>query len=301
MQVWKEKDQPFVYFFTLYSEDGRRQTYFSVSNEGVEWSPRIRLAAIGKGHYHISGLHRNKAGTAFNYHPIETGLNSRTNLYYMETRDFGRSWLAADGTQLQTPLTEPENAALVHNYEKEALLVYMKDLTFDAIGRPAILFLTSRSFEPGPGSGPRVWRTAFWTGSRWNIHQVAASDNNYDMGSLYLEPNGIWRVIAPTERGAQTFNPGGEVSMWLSRNQGRTWRKEKDLTADTPLNHSYVRRPVNAHPDFYAFWADGHGRFPSQSRLYFCNKKGEVFVLPHLMKNLSEKPLRLATELAPPK
>ena len=40
------------------------------------------------------------------------------------------------------------------------------------------------------------------------------------------------------------------------------------------------RRPVNAHDDFYAFWADGHGRQPSASSLYFCTKAGDVYRLP---------------------
>jgi len=48
---------------------------------------------------------------------------------------------------------------------------------------------------------------------------------------------------------------------------------------------------VNAHPDFYAFWADGNGRQPSVSRLYFCNRQGDVFVLPERMGGESEKPL----------
>ena len=43
---------------------------------------------------------------------------------------------------------------------------------------------------------------------------------------------------------------------------------------------SEVRKTVNAHPDFYAFWADGHARQPSDSRLYFCNQRGDVRMLP---------------------
>ena len=61
---------------------------------------------------------------------------------------------------------------------------------------------------------------------------------------------------------------------------------------ESPLNHSYVRRPVNARDDFYALWADGNARSPSQSKLYFCNKKGEVFLLPPRMEQEMERPLR---------
>jgi hypothetical protein len=55
---------------------------------------------------------------------------------------------------------------------------------------------------------------------------------------------------------------------------------QKQLTQNSRYNHTYARRPVNAHPDFYALWADGHGRQPSESRLYFCDREGNVFMLP---------------------
>ena len=40
-------------------------------------------------------------------------------------------------------------------------------------------------------------------------------------------------------------------------------------------------------------WADGNARKPSESRLYFCNKAGDVFVLPAKMEADSVKPERL--------
>ena len=84
--------------------------------------------------------------------------------------------------------------------------------------------------------------------------------------------------------GPQAYNPGGEMVMWTSTDEGETWSKVADLTHDSPYNHTYARRPVNAHPDFYAFWADGHGRRPSASRLYFCDQSGRhVWRLPEKM------------------
>ena len=38
-----------------------------------------------------------------------------------------------------------------------------------------------------------------------------------------------------------------------------------------------------AHPDFYALWADGHGREPSVSSLYFSDREGNVWRLPEHM------------------
>ena len=69
-----------------------------------------------------------------------------------------------------------------------------------------------------------------------------------------------------------------------------TWARTRQLTYDSKYNHTYARRPVNAHPDFQAFWADGHGRALSPSRLYFCNKVGEVFAMPVTMKSPTARP-----------
>ena len=33
-------------------------------------------------------------------------------------------------------------------------------------------------------------------------------------------------------------------------------------------------------PEQLAFWADGHGRQPSVSRLYFCDKALNVYLMP---------------------
>jgi hypothetical protein len=120
---------------------------------------------------------------------------------------------------------------------------------------------------------------------------MTTTHNNYDMGSLYIEDGGVWRVIAPTETGPQPYNTGGEMAMWVSRDQGETWELVRQLTADSERNHSYARRPENVHPEFYALWADGHGRQPSESLLYFADRDGNVFQLPTTMAEDMERPI----------
>ena len=44
-----------------------------------------------------AGAHGGRVGTAFDYHPQPGGLNARTNLYYLETPDAGKTWTTADG------------------------------------------------------------------------------------------------------------------------------------------------------------------------------------------------------------
>ena len=78
--------------------------------------------------------------------------------------------------------------------------------------------------------------------------------------------------------------------MWRSRDKGRTWKRVRTLTHDSPRNHGYARRPLHADPDFYAFWADGNPDALSISYLYFCNAKGDVFRMPYTMNAEWQKP-----------
>ena len=275
--------------------EGGRTIRMMTSPDGVDWSERRLLSRIHQGHYEISRPYKNvKVGSAFNYHPNVPRVFKRTNLYYMETRDVGETWTNAQGEPLDMPLTEPDNPALVHDYKSEGLNVYMKDISYDAKGNPIILHLTSGGNEPGPENMPRTWRTARWTGAEWDIQGGdIISDNNYDTGSLYIESERLWRIIGPTEVGPQQYNSGGEVAMWVSRDMGKTWKMVRQMTVSSEYNHGYVRRPVNAHPDFYGFWADGHGREVSESRLYFCNKNGDVFRLPKEMTEDFAEPERI--------
>lgn len=282
-QPWHLWHDGFCFLHTRYTA-GRRFLFVGYSADGRHWDGAVPLAQIEQGHYQISCARDGRIATALNYHPVIGGLNARTNLYYLESRDGGRSWTNAQGQPLELPLREVHNPALVHDYQREGLLVYLKDMGFDREGRPVVLFLTSRHYASGPLGDPRIWRTARWTGDCWEIREAFGSDHNYDFGSLYLEPGGLWRVIAPTEPGPQPYNPGGEVVMWLSRDQGATWHKLKQLTEHSRYNHTYVRRPVHAHPDFYAIWADGDTHQPSESRLYFTDRQGShVWRLPSKM------------------
>lgn len=287
-QPWHLDDSGFVFMFTKYT--GGRELYVSASSDGKTWSEDKKIAGFG-GHYEVSWKYGKKVGTAFNWHPPVVGLNGRTNLYYMESSDQGKTWTNAAGEVLETPLSDPKNDAIVHDYQADGLLVYMKDLNFDKDGHPVILFNLSKGYESGPDNGMRTLTTARWTGKEWDIRPVVETDHNYDTGPLYIEDDGTWRVIAPTGPGPQAWCTGGEMAMYISRNQGKSWAKVGDLTVNSPRNHTYARRPVNAHPSFYAFWADGDALKPSESMLYFCNKAGNrVTVLPDKMTSDNEKP-----------
>jgi len=278
----------FLFLHTLYQ--GGRRLFLSTSPDGRDWTEPVLYAAIDQGHYQVSWSNGKKVGSAFNYHPSPQGLNWRTNLYYVETADFGNTWRNAQGEKIETPLKNPTNPALVRDYRAEDLKVYVQDVNFDSAGRPVILYTTTRGYQSGPANGPRTWCTASWSGSRWEVRGSIRADNNYDMGSIYVEGDGRWRIIGPTEPGPQPYNTGGEIAMWTSADRGATWNQLKQLTRGSPYNHGYCRRPVDAHPDFYALWADGHARRPSESRLYFCDREGNVRMLPPVMTADSARP-----------
>jgi hypothetical protein len=291
-QPWHVPGQGFLFLHTRYGGGkslgvtAQRALFWMSSRDGGQWSDPQLLAGIEQGDYQVSWREGSRIATAFDFHPRPLGLNARANIYYLETSDLGRSWRTAASEDVQPPTTEVNNAALVYDSRRDGLLVYLKDLNFDRDGRPVILFLTSKGFEPGRENGPRQWQTAHWNGEEWVRRPLTTSGNNYDHGSLYIEPDGVWRVIAPTESGPQPFNPGGEMALWISRNEGRSWETSKQLTHGSPRNHTYARRPLYAHPDFYALWADGHARRPSQSHLYFTNREGEhVWRLPDAMES----------------
>ena len=285
-QPWPKHNGGFLYLFTKYTKG--RELYWTTSDDGKNWLPEQKLAGMG-GHYQVSNTWKNKLVTVFNYHP-GGNVDKRTNCYLLQTTDGGSTWTTITGKPVTTPLTEKQHESLVKDFESEKKLVYLNDLNFDKHGNPVILAVVSKHFQPGPAGDPREWVLMHWNNGQWNFTTVCTSTHNYDMGSLYIK-NDRWQMIGPTEKGPQQFGTGGEMALWESMDAGKTWKKTKLLTSNSSRNHSYARRPVNAHPGFYALWADGNADQFSQSHLYFCNKKGEVMMLPYVMKNDFETPV----------
>ncbi len=287
-QSWSMNDSLLLLFIRVKNEP---ELYLAKSPDGKKWDTLQKLAGMG-GHLHVSALHGNRLVVAFNYHP-GGNIDSRTNLYLIQTDDMGKTWKTVDNRTVNTPLTEVQNEALVRDFQKEDKLVYINDLSFDREGNPVILLITSRSFMPGPEGDPREWIVASWKNNTWNFNKVCESTHNYDGGVFYLKDD-KWCVIGPTEPGPAKYGAGGEIALWISRDEGLTWTKERNITRNSPVNNSYVRRPVGANKDFYAFWADGDADKLSPSRLYFTNEKcSKVWVLPYEMKRESQKPARV--------
>ena len=294
-QVWPVPGHGLFHFLTLYT-DGR-ELYWETITEGEERSEQHKLAGFG-GHYQVTRVHGGKVGSAFNYHAGRS-VDRRTNLYYVETNDFGQSWTTVDGAPVDTPLEAVDNPALVTDYESKGRLVYVLQLLYDGDGNPIVLFVTSAGFQPGPDNDPRRWKVARWTGGEWVTNTITESDHNYDVGSLYLHED-RWTLIGPALQGPQPYHTGGEVGLWVSRDEGETWELQREITQGSRLNHSYLRRPHNPKEPFYAIWADGDSSQFSISRLYFTNSTGEaLYKLPYTMEGEYAEPIRIESSTPP--
>ena len=291
-QPWYVEGEGFMHLFTKYTGKNRgRELYWSTSFDGKKWYPDQKLAGI-EGHYQISNIVGNKIVTAFNYHP-EGSADTRTNLYVVQTMDMGENWQTVTGENIRVPLTEPVNPALVYDGKNEGKLLYLNDMNFDRFGNPIILAVVSRHFQPGPQGNPREWVVFHWTRKQWERHKVCESTHNYDMGSIYVRGK-EWVIVGPTEAGPQKWGTGGEMVLWRSKDEGKSWIKVRNVTKNSLFNHSYARRPVNAHDDFYAFWADGDADRMSESKLYFTNRKGnKVWLLPYDMDTEFATPVQI--------
>jgi len=293
--LWDD-DKGFFHFFTKYT--GVRELYYESSIDGTSWTDDTKLAGIieegaeKSGHYQVSGKHGDLICTFFNRHP-NGNVDKRTDLYYAQTLDFGKTWTAIDGGKLDLPMTNVDCGARVINYASQEKNVYLKDLNFDKNGNPMCLYVISDGHQPGPQNGLREWKLTYYNGTQWETSTVCTSDHNYDMGSIYIKGS-KWTVIGPTADGPQKYQTGGDVEIWGSRNSGTTWEKKKVVTKNSKQNHGYVRRPIHAKDPFFSFWADGNPKYFTTSYLYFSDSKGKhVYQLPYEMSTEFIKPISI--------
>lgn len=283
-----QSDVGFLHLFTKYT--GVRELYFSHSPSGIKWTADQKLAGIREpgdergGHYQTSATRAGVTGTFFNRHP-NGNVDRRTDLYYVETPDQGKTWRTVWGDPVDLPLTDPEHVTRVVDWSAAGQNVYLKDMGFDEDGRPVVLYVTSPGHQPGPPNDPRFFHLSKFEDDRWATHRICPTDHNYDMGSLYLTDN-EWQVWIPSVPGPQPYHGGGEVVIWSSSDLGVTWTKKSSVTDSSSMNHNYVRRPLHRRDPFFAFWADGDPTQLSRSHLYFADSSGEnVWRLPYDMES----------------
>lgn len=304
-QIWHDPEKGFFHLLTRYN-GSFRELYFRTSPDGLNWSTVDPIAKFG-GHYQASAKHGNVVGTFFNRH-VNGNVDTRTDLYFMQTSDWGATWTTADGTPLTVPLTAPANPARVHNYSAEGRLMYGIDITFDDENHPVLLYLTSSDYRPGPAGEPRTMHTARWTGSSWEIRDMPPSAtalstavHNYITGSIRIVGN-EWHVLAPTGADSSIratmpkrfWGHGGEIEHWLSTDRGASWSKVREVTENSVRKHGYIRFPEDGAGKFGAFWSDGNPESLTECHLYFGTADGtRYWELPYHMTADDAKPVEV--------
>ena len=193
---------------------------FMTSPDGLTWSEPAPLVKIDMGDYQITWGRGETVASAFDFHPKPLGLDARTNLYYLQTRDLGRPGPPPPANRSKLPLSQPDNPALVHDYQAEKKLVYIKDVNFDADGRPVVLFLTSKGISPARKTAPANGRPRAGPGTRWIDPPV------HDLGPQLRPRLALHRARRPLARDRpdrarpQPFGTGGDMVMWTSPDQG---------------------------------------------------------------------------------
>ncbi|MFH0842538.1 MAG: BNR-4 repeat-containing protein [Bacteroidota bacterium] len=282
---WIGNDGCIVIFIKKINEP---EIFFSASTDGIRWTENNLLSSMG-GHAQLSEIRGKKLTTVFNYFP-GGDPDKQTNIYLLETEDMGKTWKTIDGKSINIPLVHPGNEALVKDFESEGKLVYISDINFDMDGNPVILAIISNMSDPGPDRERREWMILKWIDQKWDYKKVCESDHNFDAGALYITEK-EWSVIGPSDPGPQNFRTGGEIVCWKSTDKGENWSESRKVTSGSQVNHSFVKRPVNANKEFYAFWTDGDADKLSPSNLYFTNQKcRKVWMLPYDMSSAFKKP-----------
>ena len=293
-QPMYDPERGWIVGYTMYT--GKRQLYWMTSPDGINWDKDHHLANIKcpgdklSGHYQITGYDRahHKAVTAFNRH-INGNVDTRTNIYYLQTLDNGKTWTQADGTVVETPITDLDSPCRILDAQSKGQNVYIKDVNFDADGNPVILYVTSYGHQPGPKDGPRdVW-TANWDGKKWNFNHICPCWHDYDSGSIWVDGKN-WTVVFPSEPGPQLWGAGGELAIWKTCNAGKSWKKALQMTANSPSNHGYVRRSYGGADPFSYFWCDGNPDRITDVHIYFGDSKGNMWMLPYDMTEEWETP-----------
>lgn len=284
-QPWYVPGQGFMLVHVRRIDEKPRLCY-STSRDGLTWSEPAIVATFGEGQSGISGRYKNKIGIAFSFRPPGEAVDSRTDLYYVETSDLGKTWQVFPRADVTLPLTEPQNTAFVfdHNNWK----AYLRDLTFDTRGNPIAFYLMRHGRRHLPAPESRVWTTSRWTGREWETTGAMFADSDNDAGCLEVDKI-VWFATVPSRSGPQSNSSGGEIMRWRSEDAGRSWYRWP-LTPNTTVNHNWVRRVMDGKPEFSTIWADGNTREFSPSRLYFADRPGNVYALPTVMDGEAAAP-----------
>ncbi len=201
-----------------------------------------KLAGFAGHYYRSAEWTGDKIGTAFNYHPGGSGRSPHVNIYYAQTTDFGKSWTTVDGRPLTTPLDNPQNCALVVDYEARGRLFYITSQAVRRSQPPGDARRLQRRLRRRPEAGPA--RVGDHPLDRRALRRFPSPPpiTTKMMGSLYLDGRPLDGDRAYAARPAARLHRRRSRSLGLD-GPGRELNPSVASPATAP--EPYVRRPHN--------------------------------------------------------
>lgn len=187
------------------------------------------------------------------------GTDPKYDVFYARYKD--GNFYNADGSLLFTWSDLPVSITQLEKVrDTEALGHYARfyDMAFDRNNRPVLGYAETT----GSNWDTHTHRVARWNGSQWLDSEVAQVGNTIADGSFNNEqsfsggvaidrknPNIVYVADSPT-------NTDGDIKMFRSPDNGRSWNQVRALTSDSTMNARPVC-PDNAHRDMQVMWWEG--------------------------------------------
>lgn len=249
----------------------------ATSADGRTWHEPVVLAAVDTGQVFVSAQFRNKLGVAFSSYAAGAGPAATDNIGYIETADGGRTWQTIRRARLTLPVQGEVNPARVADHRSIRWTVHLKDLNFDHVGNPIILYLLGRPQRNRP---PKLtWTTSRWIGREWETTGVIPAAGSEDSAVLHVDADRTWRLF--TARTGPSDERSPSLVCWSSDDQGRSWYKRVTAGHGGADRH-LVCRPVNAQAECDTVWISGTGAAAAGS-VRVLNRGGQTFLLPEHM------------------
>ncbi len=265
---------------------GLRWVYRRTTNGGATWSAPVTVleASSSTGYYaHFASGPGAEVFVSFvrlSWDSYFTGTKWARHDVHLIRRDEGGVWRTAAGSALSMPLT-PSSLASCRLHDSGSANTNMTLSRPGPGGLPRVLFST------GSGAGPDsyAWKLARWTGSAWDIREIARTDHFFDSGTFVQDGDRIdaYLVVAGT-RGEGTgdrdyTDDGGLVVRFVSEDDGVTWvRDPEPISPSVPeAIYNNPQSVSGAHADArvaFSEWVSG----PSihALRLYLWGDSGLI-------------------------
>lgn len=239
----------------LFWRGGNWEPTFATRSSNGHWSSaKDLIGSPGQRPYlKVASNGRDRIALAFtDGHP----RNVQTSIYYAEYRH-GELWTAS-GKSLGRPGARPihpSHAEIVYDAKSSGVRAWVHDVSYDAQGRPVIVFATF------PSKDNHEYWYARWTGNHWDRHQIVGAgpsisdaEHQYSAGIVldHKDPSIVYlsRKIGSTR----------QVERWTTPDGGSSWQHQA-LTQGTGVDSIrpvVVREAANATgPSSDVAWLSG--------------------------------------------